>query len=529
MKIFTSAQIHELDKYTIDHEPIKSIDLMERAALRLTDSIVSIWDKNMKVVVFAGPGNNGGDALAVARMLAVRGYNVSTWLFNTSGRLSDDCKMNRERLKDVKQVASFVMVTEEFDPPTLDEQTLVVDGLFGSGLNKPLTGGFASLVKYVNASPAKVVSIDIPSGLMTESNEYNVRTNIMRADVTLTLQQPKLSFLFPENQQFIGRVEVLDIGISQEGMDKTDAHFYILEKGDVTPCIKRRDPFAHKGTMGHALLVAGCRGMAGAAMLAAKACLRAGAGKVTVHTPACNTLPLQIGVPEVVLDVDSDTNMVSEAVDTECFKAMGIGPGLGTNENTAIAVIGQMRRAQSDSGRRRRAKHPCRPQGVAAADTAGSDTHTAYWRVRPPRRRVYRQLRASLQGHAPCRTPTGIHRAERSQHRHRHSRRTCVVLSYRQSRHGHRRQWRRAYRHHHRSSGTWLYSRRILCHRYISPWTCGRHSRTRTRRGKPYRIRHYQQPSKGVQRTHKLIRNEKDITLMYAFSCHNSFQPDTDK
>lgn len=346
MKIFTSAQIHELDKYTIDHEPIKSIDLMERAAIQLTDSIVAEWDKDMKVVVFAGPGNNGGDALAVARMLAVRGYNVSTWLFNTSGRLSDDCKKNRDRLKDVKQVASFVMVTEEFDPPTLDAQTLVVDGLFGSGLNKPLTGGFASLVKYINASPAKVVSIDIPSGLMTESNEYNVKSNIMKADVTLTLQQPKLSFLFPENQQFIGHVEVLDIGISQEGIDKTDAQFYILEKSDITPCLKRRDPFAHKGSMGHALLVAGSRGMAGAAMLAAKACLRTGVGKVTVHTPACNTLPLQIGVPEVVLDVDSDTNVVSEAVDTDCFKAMGIGPGLGTNENTAIAVIGQMRRAQ---------------------------------------------------------------------------------------------------------------------------------------------------------------------------------------
>ena len=319
---------------------------MERAAIQLTDSIVAEWDKDMKVVVFAGPGNNGGDALAVARMLAVRGYNVSTWLFNTSGRLSDDCKKNRDRLKDVKQVASFVMVTEEFDPPTLDAQTLVVDGLFGSGLNKPLTGGFASLVKYVNTSPAKVVSIDIPSGLMTESNEYNVKSNIMKADVTLTLQQPKLSFLFPENQQFIGHVEVLDIGISQEGIDKTDAQFYILEKSDITPCLKRRDPFAHKGSMGHALLVAGSRGMAGAAMLAAKACLRTGVGKVTVHTPACNTLPLQIGVPEVVLDVDSDTNVVSEAVDTECFKAMGIGPGLGTNENTAIAVIGQMRRAQ---------------------------------------------------------------------------------------------------------------------------------------------------------------------------------------
>ena len=319
---------------------------MERAAIQLTDSIVAEWDKDMKVVVFAGPGNNGGDALAVARMLAVRGYNVSTWLFNTSGRLSDDCINNRDRLKDVKQVASFVVVTDEFDPTTLDAQTLVVDGLFGSGLNKPLTGGFASLVKYVNTSPAKVVSIDIPSGLMTESNEYNVKSNIMKADVTLTLQQPKLSFLFPENQQFIGHVEVLDIGISQEGIDKTDAQFYILEKSDITPCLKRRDPFAHKGSMGHALLVAGSRGMAGAAMLAAKACLRTGVGKVTVHTPACNTLPLQIGVPEVVLDVDSDTNVVSEAVDTDCFKAMGIGPGLGTNENTAIAVIGQMRRAQ---------------------------------------------------------------------------------------------------------------------------------------------------------------------------------------
>ena len=229
---------------------------MERAALQLTDSIVAEWDKDMKVVVFAGPGNNGGDALAVARMLAVRGYNVSTWLFNTSGRLSDDCKKNRDRLKDVKQATSFVMVTEEFDPPTLDAQTLVVDGLFGSGLNKPLTGGFASLVKYVNASPAKVVSIDIPSGLMTESNEYNVKSNIMKADVTLTLQQPKLSFLFPENQQFIGHVEVLDIGISQEGIDKTDAQFYILEKSDITPCLKRRDPFAHKGSMGPSPVVA---------------------------------------------------------------------------------------------------------------------------------------------------------------------------------------------------------------------------------------------------------------------------------
>ena len=346
MKIFTSAQIHELDQYTIDHEPIKSIDLMERAATVVTDAITRQWANDMGVVVFAGPGNNGGDALAVARMLAVRGYSVSVWLFNTTGRLSDDCKKNRDRLKDVKKLKSFVQVTEEFDPPVLDSSTLVVDGLFGSGLNKPLTGGFASLVKYVNASTAKVVSIDIPSGLMTESNEYNVRTNIIRADVTLTLQQPKLSFFFPENQQYIGNLKVLDIGISSEGIDATDAHFYVLEESDVRCRLLGRDVFAHKGTMGHALIIAGSRGMAGAAMLAAKACLRSGAGKVTVHTPKANVLPLQIGVPEAILDIDFDESIFSQAVETERYKALGVGPGLGTNETTAITLIGQLRRAQ---------------------------------------------------------------------------------------------------------------------------------------------------------------------------------------
>ena len=285
MKIFTSAQIHELDKYTIEHEPIKSIDLMERAAGKLTAAITKILEGGTKVVVFAGPGNNGGDALAVARMLATAGHEVSAWLFNTTGRLSPDCKLNRDRLKDVKKMKSFVMVTDEFDPPVLDASTLVVDGLFGSGLNKPLTGGFASLVKYINASQAKVVSIDIPSGLMTESNEYNVKANIIRANITLTLQQPKLSFLFPENQQYIGKVEVLDIGISPEGIAATDAQYTIMEKEDIACRIISRNPFAHKGTMGHALLIAGSRGMAGAAMLATKACLRSGVGKVTVHTP----------------------------------------------------------------------------------------------------------------------------------------------------------------------------------------------------------------------------------------------------
>ena len=240
MKIFTGAQIHELDKYTIEHEPVTSIALMERAAKAITRAITEMWGNDVPVVVFAGPGNNGGDALAVARMLAEMKYQVSVYLFNISGKLSDDCATNRQKVIDNKLIKNFTEVTNEFDPPKLESGMLVVDGLFGSGLNKPLAGGFASLVKYVNQSPSTVVSIDIPSGLMTEDNTYNVRANIIKADVTLTLQQKKLSFLFPENQRLIGRLRVLDIRLSKEGMDNMPSAFNIIEEKDLRPRLLRR-------------------------------------------------------------------------------------------------------------------------------------------------------------------------------------------------------------------------------------------------------------------------------------------------
>lgn len=346
MKIFTSAQIHELDKYTIENEPIQSIDLMERAARALTLAITDEWDNTTPFVVFAGPGNNGGDALAVARMLAELDYKVSVWLFNITSHLSVDCEANRKRVAECSKVKTFVEVTQEFDPPKLDADTVVVDGLFGSGINKPLAGGFASLVKYINTSPAQVVSIDVPSGLMTEDNAFNVRANIVRADITLTLQQPKLSFLFAENQPFVGRLRTLDIRISREAIMATDAPYTILEEADVRRLLRTRNPFAHKGNMGHALLIAGSYGMAGAAILATKACLRAGVGKVSVVTPRQNNMIMQISVPEAIVQMDSEEAIFSEPVDTESYEALGIGPGLGQSETTAIALIAQLRRTQ---------------------------------------------------------------------------------------------------------------------------------------------------------------------------------------
>ena len=346
MKIFTGAQIRELDKYTIEHEPVNSIDLMERAAKAITRSITETWSKDVPVVVFAGPGNNGGDALAVARMLAEQDYAVSTYLFNINGALSDDCAKNKDRITECKTMKAFIEVTNEFDPPKLEKGTLVVDGLFGSGLNKPLSGGFASLVKYINQSQATVVSIDIPSGLMTEDNTYNVKSNIIRADVTLTLQQKKLSFLFAESQKYIGRLEILDIGLSPEGMKNIPSRYNVVEEGSLRRLIRKRSDFAHKGEMGNALLIAGSYGMAGAAILAAKSCLRSGAGKVTVCTPRRNNDIMQISVPEAVMRIDDDDSYFSEAIETKEFCAVGIGPGLGQQEISAVALITQIRRTQ---------------------------------------------------------------------------------------------------------------------------------------------------------------------------------------
>ena len=320
MKIFTGTQIKELDKFTIENEPVASIDLMERAAKAIVRVLREEWDNRTPFVVFAGPGNNGGDALAVARLMAEAGYKVAVFLFNVNGKLSDDCATNKQRVMDCKRIKAFTEVVVDFDPPELTAETVVIDGLFGAGLNKTLTGGFASLVKYINQSPAKVVSIDLPSGLMTEDNTHNVKSHIVKANLTLTLQQKKLAMLFEDNQQFIGRLRVLDIRLSPEYIARTDAKYKVLEEADVRSRMLKRGDFVNKGLMGHALVVAGSYGMAGAAVLAGRACMRSGVGKLTICTPRRNYDVMQISLPEAILSAGK--------------------------EDTAIALISQIRRTQ---------------------------------------------------------------------------------------------------------------------------------------------------------------------------------------
>ena len=341
MKILSSIQLKELDKYTIEMEPITSIDLMERASHALTEAIVRRWDTSYRIIVFAGPGNNGGDALAVARMLSKKNYHVEVFLFNTKGTLSNECMTNLGRLRTCGSIY-FTEISTHFDPPALTEKDLIIDGLFGTGLNKPLSGGFASVVKYLNASKATIVAIDIPSGLMGEDNTYNVRPHIIHADVTLSIQLPKLSFLFPENEDIIGEWELLDIGLKQSFIDASESPYSILDIEDIRPLIKSRKRFAHKGSFGHGLLIAGSYGMAGASILSAKACLRSGIGLLTVHVPIHNHDLLQITVPEAIVQTDIHERYFAEPVELRRYNALAIGPGLGQEEDTALAMMEQI-------------------------------------------------------------------------------------------------------------------------------------------------------------------------------------------
>jgi len=333
MKFFTTTQIHQLDEYTIGQEPISSVDLMERAADAIYRELITQFPFQCSVCMLAGPGNNGGDALAVARKLLHSGYTVSVVLIHPAD-LSPDCETNRQRLIDAFPNA-LTDLKDKFVAPGITDDTIVIDGLFGSGLNRPLSGIFADAVKWMNQSECKVVSIDIPSGLHGEENNLSESSVIVRADLTLSLQFPKLAFFLSENTDYVDEWKILDIGLHPDAIENTPSDLNYLEAKDIELLYKIRPKFGHKGIFGHAFIVAGSSGMAGAAVLSARAALRSGAGLVTIHSCAANRLVVQTAIPEVIFESDNASDFISEVKLSEAYKAVAVGPGIGTRTETA--------------------------------------------------------------------------------------------------------------------------------------------------------------------------------------------------
>lgn len=325
MKIFSAVQIKEWDRYTIEHEPIASVDLMERASLHCSKWIVQNTAPGNKYLIFCGPGNNGGDGLAIARQLIEQGRNVHVFTTASPENTSEDFKANLQRLQLLNQ--AITMLDDESKFPLISTRDIVVDALFGYGLNRKLEYIPAKLVQHINSSGAAVIAIDIPSGLFADSS--SIGNIIIEATFTLTFQVFKLAFLLPENALHTGEIKVIDIGLSGKYYDNTPADFEITEPALIHSFLKPRNRFSHKGTYGHAVLIAGSYGMMGAAVLSARACLRSGAGKLTLYIPQCGYSILQTTVPEAMCIVDSNETHHTALTLKSSFNVYGIGPGLG--------------------------------------------------------------------------------------------------------------------------------------------------------------------------------------------------------
>jgi len=331
MQIYSAEQLRLWDKYTIEHEPVSSIDLMERAASQCMQWL----DENRYLVhsftVFCGKGNNGGDGLAIARMLSAKKCAVVVYILEFGHKGTEDFQINLARLHKTDVEIRFIQTRDNFrEIPAND---IVIDALFGCGLNRPLDGLTAELIDAINNSGNEIIAIDLPSGLYVDKS--SVGNKVIRASVTLSFQCYKLAFLVAENAALVGSVHILDIGLDKRYPLTIENNLELVGHQLAAHIYRPRKEFAHKGDFGHALLIAGALGKMGAALLAAKACLRSGIGLLTCHIPACGYTAMQTAIPEAMVELDNEEKINSAtAVDLSNYDVIGIGPGIGKDPAT---------------------------------------------------------------------------------------------------------------------------------------------------------------------------------------------------
>lgn len=337
MKILSVDKIRDADAYTIKHEPISSLDLMERASEKLFMWVCEYVDNKKSIEIFVGLGNNGGDGLALGRMLMNEGYEVSINVLRYSDNITDDFQINYDRLLDLdKHVVKNISSLDEFN--AVDENTVIIDAIFGSGLSRPVIGFTGKIINEINKSKSIVIAIDIPSGLFSDVTSKNNGGAIINADYTLSFQFPKIAFLVPENDLHVGQWNILDIGLHHDFINSTITSNHYVINEDVVHTLKTRPKFSHKGTFGHALIIAGSFGKMGAAILCSRACLKSGVGLLHTHIPRSGITALQSSTPETMLSIDNDENYFSEVPDLNSFNAIAIGPGIGQSEQTLKAL-----------------------------------------------------------------------------------------------------------------------------------------------------------------------------------------------
>lgn len=330
--LMTAQQTREADTYTIAREPIASIDLMERASRAFVDKILSLFPlKDRSLLICCGTGNNGGDGLAIARLLYEQGVrDVDVWIVRYNVRQTEDFKTNYLRLKNLPVAVRELFPGDEL--PAIS-QDIIIDALLGSGLNKSLVSFWKLLVQHLNQANKQVVAVDIPTG-MPADGFIDATAAAVITDDAITFQRPKLSFLFPESASIMKRFHVVDIGLDEDFIEHLTSDFIEVTEMDILLIVKDRSPFSHKGTFGHSLIVAGNENTMGAALLSAEACLFTGAGLTTLSVSRSGFTAMNTRLPEVML-LGRD-----KQIEIGKYNALAIGPGLGTGEKEVDLLKG---------------------------------------------------------------------------------------------------------------------------------------------------------------------------------------------
>lgn len=336
MKILSKEQVYAGDKLTAEKQKISSTDLMERAGMQIFNWLhMRMQGAQVPIHVFCGIGNNGGNGLVVARHLVTHGYNVKTYIVNCSDKRSKDFLINYDRIKNVtKDWPTLLSCAEDFSP--IDANDIIVDAVFGIGINRPVDDWVKGLFNHFRASRAYTLAIDIPSGLYTDKLPSDPEA-VVTAGYTLSFQTPKLVFFLPETAKYTVQWEVIDIGIDQEFLYKAETEADLIGKHEVLPIYKPRQKFSNKGTYGHSLIIGGSYGKIGAVTLASRATLAVGAGLVTAYIPKCGYTALQAAFPEAMVITDADEAKIT-SIDFDIEPTViAFGVGVGTDAKTITA------------------------------------------------------------------------------------------------------------------------------------------------------------------------------------------------
>ena len=334
MKILNAEQIKHIDQETIKREPITSIDLMERAAASCFRWLINQDIEEKQIHIFCGMGNNGGDGLAIARLMYLEDYMTGTNVVSFSKTKSDNFVENYQKAEKIGIFPNSIHSEDDF--PIISKDDIVIDAIFGVGLNKEPRGFTKKLIQYINKSGATVYSIDVPSGLFIDQAVLD-NESVIRASNTLTFQTPKLAFLLPDNQNYLDSFTLIDIGLDWKSLQTISTDYHFMLNTDMQAIYKKRKKYSHKGTYGHAMLIGGSFGKIGAAVLASKAALKVGSGLVTAYIPKCGYMIMQTAIPEVMVEVDAE-NIIEFINYKTNPTVIGLGMGMGTSDYTVKAL-----------------------------------------------------------------------------------------------------------------------------------------------------------------------------------------------